>query len=113
MAGRLPSPEDDQPPVQGVIKGQRSILGHPLVVDGNAELGTLATMCKILSDAHGGGAFFLSCRTVERLFGISRMCAWRWLKSLEFFEIIAAVKTGTLKDRQATTWLYKQKVPSS
>jgi hypothetical protein len=70
-------------------------------------------MCKILSDAAGGKPFYLACRTVERLFGVSRMAAWRWLESLQFYGIIEAQKKGRLEGRQATTWLYNAKEPRS
>jgi Bifunctional DNA primase/polymerase, N-terminal len=79
------------------------------LIDENTELGVLATMCRILSEAARGESFFLSARTVKRLFGISRMSAWRWLESLQFYGFIVAVKKGTLRGRQATVWRYTGK----
>jgi hypothetical protein len=75
-------------------------------IDGNNDLGALAAMCKFLSEAANEGTFFLACRTVERLFRVPRMTAWRWLQSLQFYGIIEAQETGRLKNRQATTWRY-------
>jgi hypothetical protein len=73
-------------------------------IDGSADLGVLAALCRNLSA--GGRPFFLSCRTVEELFGVSRMTAWRWLQALQFFGVIKCLNKGTLKDRQATAWHY-------
>jgi len=78
-------------------------------IDGDTNLGTLAVMCQILSNTSGGGQFFLSCRTVEVLFGVSRMAAWRWLEALQFHGIIESITKGTLKNRQATTWRFTGK----
>jgi hypothetical protein len=73
-------------------------------IDDNADLGVLAAMCRNLSAAAGGRSFYLACRTVEKLFGVSRMTAWRWLNTLQFYGVIEPVKKGTLKDPQATEW---------
>jgi hypothetical protein len=75
-------------------------------IDDSAELGVLAALCRNL--AAGDGRFFLSCRTVESLFGVSRMTAWRWLRALQFYRVIEVVpgKKGTLKGRRATEWRY-------
>ncbi len=75
-------------------------------IDDSADLGVLATLCRNLSKAAGGRPFYLSCRTVEELFGVSRMTAWRWLRALQFYGVIESVKTGTLKGLRATTWRY-------
>jgi hypothetical protein len=80
----------------------------PLQLDDNEDLGILVALCRHLSAA-GGQPFYLSCRTVEKLFGVSRMTAWRWLKALQFYSVIECVKKGTLKGRQATTWRYTEK----
>jgi hypothetical protein len=76
----------------------------PERLDDNEELGILAALCRHLSAAAGGQPFYLSCRSVEELFGIGRMTAWRWLNTLRFYELIEPVQVGTLKQRRATTW---------
>jgi hypothetical protein len=75
-------------------------------LDDNTELGVLAAMCRILGENTLDRTFFLSCRTVEELFGVGRMTAWRWLQSLRFYGVIEPVKIGTKKDRRATVWKY-------
>ncbi len=76
----------------------------PPPIDDCADLGVLAAMCSKLG-THGQ-PFYLACRTLEKLFGVSAMTACRWFKSLEFYGVIERVRTGTLTDRQATTWRY-------
>ena len=78
----------------------------PLQLDDNEDLGILAALCRNLSAAVGGKPFYLSCRMVEKLFGVSRMTAWRSLKALQFYGKIECVKKGTLKNHQATTWRF-------
>jgi hypothetical protein len=77
-----------------------------LPIDGTSELGKLAALCRNLSVATGGGSFFLSCRSVEQLFGVSRMTAWRWLGQLVFVGVIKAVQKGSKRSRRATTWIF-------
>lgn len=76
-------------------------------IDGDARLGELAALCRELHRAKACAPFFLSARTVARLFGTDRMTAWRWQQELVFWEIVEPVKTGTLKNRQASTWRYR------
>lgn len=73
-------------------------------IDDSDGLGVLAALCRNLGATCG--AFYLSCRTVEELFGVPRMTAWRWLQAIQFHGVIEPVSTGTLKDRQASTWAY-------
>jgi hypothetical protein len=73
-------------------------------IDDCAELGILAALCRYL--AGEGKEFFLSCRTIEDLFSIGRMTAWRWLQTLRFYRVIEPAKIGTLKDRHATEYRY-------
>jgi hypothetical protein len=89
--------------VLSAYEAARRTPGPP--IDGNPDLGVLAALCRNLGLA-GRGTFYLSCRTVEELFGVARMTAWRWLQSLHFYGIIEPVKTGTLKGHRATTWRY-------
>jgi hypothetical protein len=77
-------------------------------IDDCAELGVLAALCWHLS-ASGARPFFLACSSVKELLGVSRMTAWRWLRSLQFYGLIEPIETGTLKGRQATTWRYIEK----
>jgi hypothetical protein len=66
----------------------------------------LGNLCRRLSEANNGGEFFLSCRKVEELTGVSRMTAWRQLNSLCFFRIIEQLSKGTKRGQQATVWRY-------
>jgi hypothetical protein len=85
---------------------QAALAGPATFVDGSADLGALAALCKFLSTASQDGRFFLAVGTVATLFCISKTTAWRRLQSLEFDQIIQLVSKGSLKDRQASTWLY-------
>src|SRR5262249_18348720 len=73
-------------------------------LDDSLEVGILSALCRNLAAADN--TFYLSCRTVQELFGVGRMTAWRWFSALRFYGIIEPIKTGTLKGRQATTWRY-------
>jgi hypothetical protein len=77
-------------------------------IDDNPDLGILAAMCRNLS-AGGSQRFYLSCRTVEELFKVGRMTAWRWLQSFQFYGILEPVEKGSKEGRQATVWLYTEK----
>jgi hypothetical protein len=76
-------------------------------LDDNANLGVLAALCQRLSLAVQGKSFFLSCRTVAKLFNVYPMMALRWFKALQFHGLIAEVEKGCLKGHQATTWVWK------
>jgi hypothetical protein len=82
---------------------QRAPLGP---IDDNADLGVLASLCRYLAGADG--RFYLACRTVEALFGVSRMTAWRWLKALQFCGVIELLTKGTLKAHRASEWRIKE-----
>jgi hypothetical protein len=73
-------------------------------LDGNPDLGVLAAMCEALGAA--GGPFYLSCRTVAGLFGVTHMTGWRWFRVLQFHGVLELVSKGTLRGHQATTWRY-------
>jgi hypothetical protein len=75
-------------------------------IDDNPNVGVLAAMCRILGKATSDRRFYLSCRTIEELFGVGRMTAWRLLQALQFYGVIELIENGTLKERQATTWRY-------
>jgi hypothetical protein len=74
-------------------------------IDGNAELGVLAGLCRELQQACNG-TFFLSVRKVQSLFGIGRMTAWRWLKALRFHGVISLIVKGTKESGKASEWRY-------
>jgi hypothetical protein len=84
----------------------QAALSRPLAIDGSADLGALAAMCKTLSSGSNDGRFFLAVGTVATLFGISKTTAWRRLQSLEFLQVIQLISKGKLQDRRASTWLY-------
>jgi Bifunctional DNA primase/polymerase, N-terminal len=73
-------------------------------IDDNPNIGVLAALCRNLSTRDG--TFYLAAGTVEKLFGVSRTTALRWLQSLCFYGVIELTKTGTLKDRQASEWRF-------
>jgi hypothetical protein len=75
-------------------------------IDDSAELGVLAAMCRILAESTVDGTFLLACRTVEELFDVGRMTAWRWFQALQFHGIIELVNCGAMKGRRASTWRY-------
>jgi len=76
------------------------------LIDDCTDLGVLAAMCEHLSRADKVGRFYLGCRTVEDLFGVSRMTACRMFQALQFYGIIVCVENGMLRDRKATTWRF-------
>lgn len=76
---------------------------HP-PIDDNPELGVLSAFCMKLAGIDG--KFFLAVRTVESLFGWSRMTAHRRLKDLVLWGVIEEVQKGTKKNNQATVWRY-------
>jgi Bifunctional DNA primase/polymerase, N-terminal len=90
--------------VRSALKAARRSPQPP--IDGDGDLGLLAALCKNLASADG--TFYLSCRTVEGLFGVGRMTAWHWFQSLHFYGVIEPIKKGVLKDRQATVWRYME-----
>jgi hypothetical protein len=88
----------------GAIEAARRVPHQP--IDDKPELGVLAALCSNLAVAAEGKPFFLSCRTVEELFEVPRMTAWRWLGLLQFHGIIVPVMKGTKRGQKATTWRY-------
>ena len=87
-------------PVQAAYEEAQQALPAP--IDDDADLGVLAAMCRNL--AGEGGKFYLSCRTVQSLFGVGRMTAWRWLQALQFYGVLELIHKGTKRDRRATEW---------
>ena len=73
-------------------------------IDDNPELGILSAMCRHL--AGDVGTFYLSVRTVKKLFGWSRMTAHRRLKDLVLYGYLEEKKKGDNKTKHATTWRY-------
>ena len=72
--------------------GLAGILSQCLSPD--APLCRLAHLCLELQRGFGEQPFFLSCRTVGRLFGAGPATASTWLRSLEVMGIIETVKKG-------------------
>ncbi len=93
-------------PYAGVVRAayEAALRASPAPIDDDPDLGVLAALCVNLGAVDG--KFFLSCRTVQTLFGVGRMTAWRWLQALQFYRVIEPEKVGTLKDRQATEWRF-------
>jgi hypothetical protein len=74
----------------------------------NERLQILAALCRELQQAAGEQAFYLSCRTVGKLFDVSHKTASGWLFLLESDEILRTVtKGGTRQNpRSATRFRY-------
>ncbi len=68
--------------------------------------GRLAGMCLELQKQRGEEPFFLSCRSVAKLFNVDPSQAGRWLRSLEGYGLIEVVKRGELLSRKATEYRY-------
>ena len=70
----------------------------------------LVCLCRELSVLSGGGRFFLSARTVQRLLGLNdHMRAARWLSGLRRVKILKVVEEGGPKTMKATRYLYLPK----
>lgn len=66
----------------------------------------LAAFCRKMQRLAGTGTFFLSCRTVGKLFGVEPMTANRWLQLLELDGLLVAVKRGSPQSMRATRFRY-------
>ena len=60
-----------------------------------SETRRLVSLCRELQHDVGDGCFFLSCRTVARLFGLPVKTAWKRLKVLQADGVIECVRPGT------------------
>jgi hypothetical protein len=71
------------------------------------QMRLLVTLCRELQRARGDAPFFLSCRTVQQLFGLSSPReANRRLRALQALGIISVVEQGTQQTGRATRWRY-------
>jgi len=72
----------------------------------DSRLKFLVSLCRELQRASGDAPFFLSCRKVEELVGVSFKSASRWLFMLVKDGVLELVKQGTMKNRQASRYRY-------
>jgi hypothetical protein len=71
----------------------------------------LVCLCRELSRMRGGRGFFLSCRTVQRLFNLGAPTqAHRWLEGLRRLGILRITDKGSQTTRKATRFQYSGKV---
>ena len=70
------------------------------------ELRMLVALCRELQRAAGDGPFWLACRTVERLLGVGRVTAWRWLGLLVDDKILYLVEKGDRRTGRASRYVY-------
>lgn len=62
---------------------------------GMDRISLLVRFCRALQRLTGGNGFFLSCATVERLFGIPSRTTWRLLRMLIADGVLVCTKPGT------------------
>ena len=66
----------------------------------------LASLCRELQRFHGDERFYLSGRVAGPRLGVSRVQAWRWLKTLERDGIIKPLTKHPRGKRLATEYRY-------
>jgi len=66
----------------------------------------LIALCCLLQRRAGGGTFFLACRTVGRLAGVTHVAAWRWLRFLEMQGVLVRISTGSQATRKANEYRF-------
>lgn len=66
----------------------------------------LAGFCRKLQRLAGTGTFFLSCRTVGKLFGVRPTTANGWLRLLELDGLLVVAKRGSPQSMRATRFRY-------
>jgi hypothetical protein len=66
----------------------------------------VARLCRLLQERCPGKCFFLACRTVGRLAGVSHVTAWKWLRLLEGAGVLKRTLTGTLQSKKANEYRF-------
>ena len=70
------------------------------------ELRVLVALCRELQRAAGERPFWLACRTVQRLLGVGRVTAGRWLGLLVDDKILFLVEKGSRQTGRASRYCY-------
>ena len=74
---------------------------------GISRLRQVAALCRELQHYSGAeGTFFLSCRKLGQLFGVTHKTASDWLDLLVKFGVLELVRKGQLKSRHASVYRY-------
>ena len=82
--------------------------GIPEFID-NDRLRLLAAVCRELQKMADGKPFFLDCRAVGELFGVTHRAAWKWLDSLCALGVLEKIRSGSLKERRANDYRYRHR----
>jgi len=77
----------------------------PTMIDSD-DMRLLVGLCRELQEVNGKQAFYLDCRTVGDLFGMSKKTAWKWLDTLCVLGVLKKVSTGSLKTRKANEYRF-------
>ena len=70
------------------------------------ELRQLVALCRELQRVSGKEPFYLACRTAGELLQIDHATAWRWLKLLQYDELLRLEEAGSRQTRQASRYRY-------
>jgi hypothetical protein len=97
--------EGTEVPVIAFYQSQEKPL--PPSTEGMSDiLKRLASLCREMQLISGDEPFWLGCRDVGKLMGVSHTMANDYMHILVDKEILQVVKTGALKGLKATTYLY-------
>ena len=72
----------------------------------NHGIDQLIRLCELLQVRVGDGSFFLGCRTVKRLAGVSHVTGSKWLLKLREAGVIRLEKTGSYESREASEYRF-------
>ncbi len=76
------------------------------------EAQRLVVVCKTLQEISGeGNPFYLSARWAGAQIGTNHVQAWRFLNAMQADGLVMKVKSGELKGRQASVFLYRPNKP--
>jgi hypothetical protein len=70
------------------------------------ETRELIALCRELQQEVGDEPFFLATTTIEKLFGLNRMRAWRWLQGLVRDGVLECVDRGNSEERRPGRFRY-------
>lgn len=70
------------------------------------EVRLLVGVCRELQREAGDEPFFLATTTLERLLGLNRMRAWRWLDGLVRDGVLDVIERGDPRTRRASRFRY-------
>jgi hypothetical protein len=70
------------------------------------ETRLLIALCRELQQEVGDEPFFLATTTIEKLFGLNRMRAWRWLQGLVRDGVLECVDHGSSEERRPGRFRY-------